>query len=151
MKKQQKTYVLLFAVLVIWGLIGYQIYTRMNPPVPKIESTKISNGFVREINVDQSFYELKATYRDPFLGKYPAKKSIKKTITKPKKNIPYPRVIYNGMIEGSSSKTFILTVNNQQEILKLGESIQKVKLLKADSKEAIVVFEGNKKTILLNQ
>ena len=149
MNKQKKTYILLAIVLVIWGLIGYQIYKRFNPTKPKLKTIKMQSSFIRKKNVENSFYELQTTYRDPFLGKFPVKKKVvKKRIEKPKKAVRFPKIIYNGMIEGSESPSFILTVKGKQEILKKGEIIQEVKLITANSEEAIVSYQGIKKTIL---
>ena len=75
MKKQQKTYILLIAVLGIWGAIGYQMYIRMNPPAAEIASLPVQSSFQRQSITTQSFYELKEAYRDPFLGKFPSKKT----------------------------------------------------------------------------
>jgi hypothetical protein len=151
LKKQHKTFFLLFAVLVIWGLIGYQVYKRLNPTKPLLETTSFSSSFTPEKKVENSFYELKGNYRDPFLGKFAKKKKkiVKKRIVKPKPIVRFPNIIYNGIIEGNQSISYILTMNNQQHILKLGDTIEQIKLLRANSKEAVVVFQGNKKTILL--
>lgn len=149
MNKQQKTYGLLIAVLVIWGLIGYQIYIRLNPSTPELEAFTVQNTFKKQQVFETSFYEVKDEYRDPFLGGFPKKKMRKKRIVKPKEIVHFPRIIYNGVIEGSTSKSYILTINNSQELVKLGQEIQGVKLVTANTKEAIVKFKGVKKAILL--
>ena len=154
MKKQQKTYILLIAVLVIWGIIGYQIYIRLNPPAPELNIAKLNTNFVRQQTIQSSFYELKTSYRDPFLGGFPKKKRIvkkKKVIPKAKPTIPFPNVVYNGIIEGNSSTAYILTINGRQEIVKLGQEVQKITLTKATKKEVVVQFEGISKTILSKQ
>ncbi len=149
MNKQQKTYGLLIAVLVIWGLIGYQIYIRLNPSTPELAAFTVQSTFKKQQVVETSFYEVKAEYRDPFLGGFPKKKVRKKRIVKPKEIVRFPRIIYNGVIQGNTSKSYILTINNSQELVKLGQEVQGVKLVTANTKEAIVKFKGVKKTILL--
>ena len=74
MNKQQKTYGLLIAVLVIWGLIGHQIYTRLNPSPPELKTFTAQSTFKKQQANENSFYEVKTEYRDPFLGKFPKKK-----------------------------------------------------------------------------
>ena len=37
MSKNQKTYLLLFAVALVWGSIGYQFYKGYNPDISEIE------------------------------------------------------------------------------------------------------------------
>jgi hypothetical protein len=150
LKKQQKTYILLIAVLGIWGAIGYQIYVRMNPPAPKIGSLPAQSSFQRQSIKTQSFYQLQEPYRDPFLGKFPKKKATvqgKKRVFENKPTIPFPNVIYNGMIEGNST-SYILTVNGKQEILEKGATHQNVKLISATKEEAIVQFQKERKTIV---
>lgn len=150
MKKQQKTIWLLSAVIIIWGLIGYTFYKRRYPTVPETKIHVVSKSTFKKINESKRFYNVNGTYRDPFLGKYPQKKKVIKRKIKPKKiEVRFPNIIYNGMIEGNKTTSYILTINGQQEILKLGEIFQEVTLKKANSTEAIVLFQGVKKTILL--
>ena len=149
MNKQQKTYGLLLAVLIIWGIIGYQIYVRLNPPSPELSTTKYTKSFIRQEPMKSSFYEVKVNYRDPFLGGFPIKRVVNKRTIKPKPTTPFPTIIYNGIIEGNSTKSYILTINDSQEILKLGQESQEVKLISANTKNAVVKFQGVKKTILL--
>jgi hypothetical protein len=154
MNKQQKTYGLLLAVLLIWGIIGYQIYKRLNPASPELSTTALNTDFERQQAVATSFYEVHPEYRDPFLGKYPQKKrhkAVKKKIVLPKITAPFPNVMYNGVIEGNESQLYILTINGRQEIVKLGQEIQKIKLISADTKQAIVKFEGVRKTVFSKQ
>jgi len=152
LKKQQKIVVLLAAVVIIWGLIGQMIYKSLHPSVPEYGLPEISTFSFKETNTPATFYEVEAAYRDPFLGKYPQKKKkIKRKIIKQKITIPFPNIIYNGLIEGNKTQSYILTINGQQEILKLGETFAQVKLIKANSKEAIVRFQGINKTFLLEE
>jgi hypothetical protein len=149
MNKQQKTYGLLIAVLVIWGVIGYRIYIRLNPSTPELEVFTVQSTFKKQRTVETSFYEVNAEYRDPFLGKFPKKKVTTKKTVKPKQTIPFPNVIYNGVIQGNTSKTYILTINGKQELVKLGQELESVKLLSANKRQAVVKFQGVKKTIVL--
>ena len=149
MTKQQKTYGLLIAVLVIWGLIGYRIYTRLNPMAPEIEAGNFQKRFQKQKAIEQSFYELGQEYRDPFLGGFPKKKIVrKKTLVSKKSARPFPNVQYNGMIQGNSRKSYILTVNGKQEIIKLGQSFLGVTLIKATRNEVTVRFEKENKTVV---
>lgn len=151
MKKQQKTYALLIAVLVIWGLIGYQIYIRFTPSTPSIVTSDIQIRYKREHYVQQTNYELHTIYRDPFLGSFPKKKKVVKKKSVPKKPKPavvFPEITYNGIIEGNGSKSYILTVNRRQEILKLNEEFLGITLLKASKSEIKVKFKNELKTIV---
>ena len=99
MNKQKKTYILLIAVLGIWGAIGFQIYQRMYPSVPELEELEVQNTFQKMPIVAASVYEIHEEYRDPFLGNYPKKKRavINKKPKQEKPKIPFPEVIYHGI------------------------------------------------------
>ncbi|WP_405567968.1 hypothetical protein [Polaribacter sp. Asnod6-C07] len=150
MKKKQKTYILLLAVLGIWGTIGYQIYNRMNPSVPELKVLLAQNSFQKIPSVTSSMYELQAEYRDPFLGSFPKKKNIlvKNKTKQEQSKKTFPEVIYNGLIQGERKTSYILTINGSQEFLKKGETFQKVKLIKANKEEAVVRFLNETKIIL---
>ncbi|MDA9316476.1 hypothetical protein N9Q58_01015 [Polaribacter sp.] len=150
MKKQQKTVWLVTAVIIIWGLIGYTFYKRWSPTVPEIKMNEVSKVAFKKIDESRSFHLVKGDYRDPFLGKYPQKKKVvKRKIVQKKIEIQFPNVIYNGIVKGNKTTSYILTISGQQEILKLGDDFQEVTLIKANSNEAVVLFQGIKKTILL--
>lgn len=152
MTKQQKTYVLLTAVAIVWGLIGYRIYIGMNPTTEIVEAGIQQQKFTPKTFEKTKAYTLKADYRDPFLGKLATqKKNVrKKTAPTSKKNdIPFPNIIYNGIVEGGRSKSYTVTVNGKQELLKIGQSIQEVKLLKANTDQITLLFNGITKVIKL--
>lgn len=148
MKKQHKTYLLLIAVLVIWGMIGYQIYTRLNPPIPELEDIEIETSFKRKKVAEPVFYEISEPYRDPFLGGIPQKKIV----TAPKKviqkisNVMFPPIKYHGELKGANGKSYIISVYNNQEIFKIGTTIQQITLLKATENEVVLKFEKETKT-----
>lgn len=150
MTKQQKTYLLLGAVLLIWGLISYQVFRKMNP-VETVNPQVIVQQFKPEKVVVATPYTIKADYRDPFLGKLftEKKKIVKKRVVQPKEIIPFPDITYNGVVEQGSSKSYIVTVNGQQEIIKRGQTFHKIKLLNANASQIKVRFNGTTKIIKL--
>lgn len=150
MNRSKKTYFLLVAVLLIWGLIGYQMYLRWHPREATTVSTTPPTTFVPQKKVENSFYELKALYRDPFLGSYPKKKkSIRKRIVKSTAPVVFPSVVYKGVIGVGASKSYVLSINGRQEIMKQGETHQEVELIRANAQQITLKFQGVKKTIEL--
>lgn len=89
MKKEHKTYLLLTVVFLLWGLIGYQFFKKLNPSDSEIASSKFRVKFTPEKVEKPNFYTVIGVDRDPFLGKYAKKKVIVKKIKKP---IPKPTV-----------------------------------------------------------
>ncbi|QXP72526.1 hypothetical protein H0I31_02160 [Tenacibaculum sp. AHE15PA] len=143
MSKQQKTYLLLAGVLAVWGVIGYQIFSQLSPTENILPVKSENLKYVPKLKIEQEKYFVKANYRDPFLGKlYATKKRKVKKITPQKETIPFPSVTYNGIIEGAQKKSYIITVNGKQEILKINQTFESITLLQANSKEAKIKFKG---------
>lgn len=150
MKKKKKTYILLIAVLGIWGAIGYQIYKRINPSTTNFSETSEITSFKKNSIDATQFYTLKEVYRDPFLGNYSKKKKTTKNKkpSMPKPLVAFPNIIYNGKIEGSNSLgSFIVTINGKQEILRKGDIIKQVTLLKGNKTSITILYNGEKKII----
>ena len=143
MSKQQKTYLLLAGVLVVWGVIGYQIFSQLKP-TGNISPIKSENfKYVPKSKIEQEKYFVKANYRDPFLGKlYATKKRTVKKNTTQKESIPFPSVIYNGFIGTDQKKSYIITVNEKQETMKINQTFENITLLQANSKEVKIKFNG---------
>lgn len=149
MSKQQKTYLLLIIVVAVWGLIGYQIYNHLNPDVPSVKKV-FAKKYIPKIQVKKEKYTLKGAYRDPFLGKMVTQKTTKRRQEK-KPTMPFPSIQYNGVVQGGKNTSYIITVDNQQEILKVGKTFQKITLVYANSTKIKVRFQGVTKVIQLHQ
>lgn len=148
MTKQQKTYILLLIVIVVWGIIGYQIFNQLNNQEDSISLKKEKLVYIPKERIEHKNYSVKANYRDPFLGKLPVNKK-RKTKKIVKETIPFPSVIYNGIIDGGAKKSYIITVSGKQEILKPNTSFKGVTLLNATNKSATVKFKGVIKKIAI--
>lgn len=140
---------LLSIVLIIWGIIGYQFLNKFSPNTKEI-GINSSFEFIPKKLIQQKKHTVLANYRDPFLGKLLTlkKKSTKRKKTVAKVKIAFPKIIYNGVVEGSS-KSFILTINNEQEIMTIGQVFKKVTLKKANNKSIKILFNSEIKTIQL--
>jgi len=147
--KQQKTYVLLIVTLLVWGIIGFQIYNRLNPKQEMLAKNSIEQKYEPQKLKKVITYTITADYRDPFLGKFPATKKIvtnkKKKTTKKQHNKRFPKIIYNGIVEGRSL-SFVITINGNQETLKLKETLKDITLLKGNAEEITLLFNEETKT-----
>ena len=150
MTKQQKTYLLLTATLIVWGIIGYQIYNRLNPKQEQVATTIMTKKYTPQKLIEVANYTIHADYRDPFLGRLsgtkkalPKKKKKKKTNKKKKR---FPKISYNGVIEGAS-KSYIITVNGNQETFDINQTINEVTLIKANDNEITIRFNEETKII----
>ena len=143
MSKNQKTYLLLLAVALVWGAIGYQIYSRYNPDTPVVE-TQIASTFIPNKKKEVENYTINPDYRDPFLGKIyrKPKPKVKQAVQKPQ--VVFPPITYNGIIKGET-KAFIISINGQEEIFKLKQVIKGVELIRGNDNEIIIKYQGERK------
>lgn len=149
MSKQQKTYLLLVAVIGIWSLIIYQVFKQKKLETIVSTST-IQKKFITQKIKQKKRDSLNLNYRDPFLGKLVNKKVIqkKKTTTQP---VAFPAIVYNGSIKGNQKISYIISVQNQQEIVKIGQTFRDVTLISANSRQIVIVYKKSRKTIKLQQ
>ena len=143
MLKQKKTLILLTAVLVVWGIIGLQIYGYLNPDEEKLQeiSTEQFNLVAKK---QKETYQVKIHERDPFLGKLLIKqKKVRKTIVK-KEPIIFPNILYNGIIESNKKRAFIITINGQQKEVRKGQTSNEVTLINGSAKEVLLRYKGKK-------
>lgn len=150
MKKKQKTVGLLTAVIIIWGLIGYTFYKRTRTTVAEIKTAVTPKSTFKKNNETIRFHHVNGAYRDPFLGTNPQKKKRGKRKTTPTEmKHSFPSIRYNGMVKNKKTASYILTINGQQEIVKLGAVFQEVTLIAANSAEVTVLYKGSKKTFVM--
>ena len=150
MSKQQKTYLLLIAVIGIWSLIIYQVFKNREPDLTIPVST-IQKKFIPQKIKQKKGDTLDLNYRDPFLGGFARKKRAPKKKVTQKQPIVFPAIIYNGSIKGNEKTSYVISVQNQQEIVKIGQVFREVTLISANSKQIIVAYKNDRKTIKLQQ
>lgn len=140
MSKNQKTYLLLFAVALVWGAIGYQFYKGYNPDVPEI-AINTSSRFTPEKYNKQASYTINPEYRDPFTGKlYRKPVKIKKKST-PKPQVVFPAILYKGVITGSK-KSYIISIGGNSQIFQMKQTISGVTLIKESKKSITVKYQN---------
>lgn len=142
---------LLIAVLVIWGYFIISLVSDLGAE-DKFELNSIANPSENPIKAqEKESFSLIDNLRDPFLDKatsYTAKKSNASVVHSNRKD--WPSVIYKGQISGSeSSARYVLAINGKEQLLKLGQTVNEVRLLRANEKEATIRFEGQSKVILI--
>ncbi len=137
MNKNTKTYILLGTVILIWGIIGYQVLGGFSIENDSEQTLQISNYKPVSTQKKEAFTIL-ADYRDPFLGTLPKKKTTtKKVKKKPKQNTPQINIQYTGLITDSNTKNkiFFVTINGTQHLMNIKNKIQNVQLISGNSKQ----------------
>lgn len=163
MKNKPITYLLVLAALSIWAYVFYSIFSGVSSDDDYIikQSNKTQQEDTSDIAISK--YSLLLNYSDPFLKNYsPSHNSSSSSISNPNKTVSKPiikenikqledknrlaaditfckSVLYSGMIRNNTSKknVAILTIENNEYMLSIGESANGITLLKivADSIE----------------
>ncbi|MDD7886050.1 hypothetical protein [Flavivirga sp. 57AJ16] len=150
MKNKTKTYVLLALVLGIWGIIGYRIVSTINPVAPDVVQQGFEVAFNPKAQIEVDTFSIQPVNRDPFLGTLLVKKKPKRTFKKPTQpKVVWLPVLYHGSISKQDTKTkvFIVSINGQQNLMKIGQTIHGVKLIKGNSNSVTLTYKEARKTI----
>lgn len=166
LKGKKSIYILLPVNLLIWGFIGYKIYSVLNedegvlPQDLKVTKTKINK-------TDSIEYTLSLNYDDPFLKKeietkqfHKEPRSVPKNDksnsqnSKPQKPVdltPPKEIKYLGLIQNKTSgiSTAMLSINGRSYIVKKSETVEGV-TIKSIENESICVKDG-KKTLTIGK
>ena len=152
LKTNTKTYLLLAAVLGIWGTIGYKVITGVSDDDPEVQAVVSDATFNPKPQQEQDTFSVALAERDPFLGTLAAKKkktSKSNTVKTQQITIDDPTVTFGGVVkkQGSSQQVFVVNINNQQYLLKKGQKMDGVTLVSGNSKSITVRFNGKTQKI----
>ncbi len=134
----------------IWGIIGYRIITTINPSKPKIENQYFDVAFNPKNNTKVDTFSIQTVNRDPFLGTLLVSNKTrisKKNTSKVKVNwIP---VTYHGSIskQDAKNKVFIISIDGKQYPMKVGQTVNEVRLIRGYTNAVLVSYKGERKAI----
>jgi len=175
MKNKKMTYVFLFAVLVVWGVVFYRIFQAFWGE-DELVIPRSSNVAIQDEVFQNDSVALLVNYRDPFLGKayvkkvntqsippitqVPATRNVPRYIPpKPAKKPPQknekedflPKVEYFGYIKNHKKNTLIasLRIAGRYKRLAVGEAFHGVKVLEILAAKLVVEMGGEKHEIYL--
>jgi hypothetical protein len=161
MKNKKFTYVLGLAVLVIWGLIIYRVFSATADSDDNITVSNISQK--KETYDDETIIKdtthLLLNYKDPFslikpkdTAEIPVKKILYRNLSilpiKPAFNWSFIR--YAGYIRNPTTKKLVavVSINGKNEMLLEGQTREQVKLLK-NMRDSIKISYGGKVRFIL--
>ena len=154
MKHKKITYLLLPLVAVIWGIIFYRIFSAVSPePILPVGGSILTSKTINTSIPDT--FSIIANYRDPFLGKVVQVKDSASGKVKPPKTekvvIPkqWPSLSYGGIIKNQKSgKQFVLVnINGEGNLMKTGDEVSGIQLLKVYKDSIEVSFQKEKKVV----
>ena len=146
MQKKSTTYFLVSVVVIIWGIVSYEIFAGIpdeNNTTAIIEEFKAYN-----IENKRDTFSITASYRDPFLGTLPKVKKVstnKNRFKAPKKvELIWPKIIYQGAIIPKKGKTsFLIDIDNKGYLLKKNDVKKDIKLIKGNKEYIVVKYKQN--------
>jgi len=142
--------VLVAAVLIIWGGIAVKISSGLHQKETLVIDTVQNQIFVPNIDIQIDSFSIQKIDRDPFLGTFskPPKK-IKKPLPTPPKSKPLKQIAYTGIVQKTHSNTpiFVVNINNRQCLLKKGQTVDSVTLVRGNSKEIVVRYNRQLQTV----
>ncbi len=156
MKNKKNIYILLPAVLIIWGIVLYKIIGGLSPDTQNFHTMIQEGKFTPKIIQQTDTFFIQTNYRDPFLGTFEQKK--KRTVRLrtntaliKKEKVPFPTIVYKGIVspKGKNKKVFLISVNGQQHLFKRNTIFNNVKLLQGNAQKITVQFQHQKQTFQL--
>lgn len=121
----------------------------LNPETPKVVLQDSLVAFNPKNITSVDTFSIKTIVRDPFLGTLLVKHKANSSMKQPAiTNVIWKPIVYHGMISNQNSKTrvFIVSIDNKQHLIKLGQAIDEVKLIKGTASNVLMSYKGIKKT-----
>lgn len=142
---------LLVFVIVVWGLIGYRVVSALQPELPVQSAPKLVFNDTYNYQIKGDTFSIQKVNRDPFLGTIDIPKLQNKPKVKKQHRIVWKPIDYWGMIANrdSKDKVFIISISGNQVLVKKGQIIDSIKVLKGDAKKITLSYKGTKKTYKL--
>lgn len=156
MKNKTKTYILIIVVLSIWGAIAFQFSSIFKPDNHNTFTQLPTVQFnPKPIKIRDTFF-IPLINRDPFLGTLQfntkRKKRIKKKHATERPLVSNYKIRYHGSIKKkkSNEKVFVVSVDNEQYLLKKGQQVKNITLLKGNASEIVIKLNNKLKKIALD-
>lgn len=137
MKNKKLQYILVPLVILIWGLVFFKVIDHIREKNDADFAKSVSVKNIKKESVSDTF-SIRADYRDPFKKYIVSAKSSSQESVIPKRIkqevnpafIQWPDVSYGGLIlnEKGKYKTALLKINNQDFLLKTGDSRNGIKI-----------------------
>jgi hypothetical protein len=146
-KNKKNIKILLPVVIIIWGLLIYKIVGAINPDEISLSSTPKTTFKAPTIQEKETF-ELIAIESDPFLGTmYNKPKTQKITSKSNRTDIVWPTIKYQGIVSDKNAKSsvYILNINGKQYLVKKGDTLLKIKVLKSTLESIRLRYKGQTK------
>lgn len=150
MKKNKNIKILLPIVIIIWGILFYKIYDAFRPSANNIR-TSAPETYIPSQKIEKDSFSLLPLDSDPFLGTFYVKKestpskgiSLKKKV----EETVWPEISYLGIVSDKEASTsvFVLQIQGQQYLVKKGDTIRDLHLVKGSNTSVALRYKGKTK------
>jgi len=147
LKNKKNIKILVPVVVLIWGLVIYKIVDAFSSEDMTMLKNTPSTFKAPEVHEKETF-ALLPIQSDPFLGTMYHKPKAKKTTHRNiRQEIVWPSINYEGFISGTTKKTtvFMLNINGQQHLVKKGDILQNIKVIKGNQENLKLKYKGQTK------
>lgn len=145
MKKNSVTYLLLFLVLVVWGVVFYNIFN----PSDKNKTEEVSAS-IQPRKKETIRLRLSLNYRDPFRLRRVEEKKMIETRQEVKVIEEPPIFRYMGLIKGAKNKVIIIENNGVSELIPRSDSLLSYKILSINNDSVVLRKAGIKYSLIKN-
>ncbi len=154
MKNKKLLYVLLPAVVFIWGAIIYKVVVGLSGSDDNAFQ-KIKMAEIKSYEIVNDTFSINPTYRDPFSRKQtksnlnPSNSHSNQLSSSTTHKTIWPEIIYGGIVKNqkSNKQLVIIQINGQSNTIKVGETFNGVMLTKVFKDSIEVKFGKEKKHV----
>jgi len=169
MKGKKSVYILLPAVLLVWGIVAYRIISGLNTDQPSYNNA-FRHVEPMEEDVQPEAFSLRLDYRDPFLTGRPRKRAqasvfntdvaspltqpaakVQPTQPEPEPAMDWSTVAYVGLIQRSKGRNeqpvALVTIKGSSRMVKAGDDIEGY-LFTTVTRDSLEVTYGDFNTVL---
>lgn len=153
--KKGKTYLLLSIVIIVWGFLGYRIYSSFYDDEDSMIVNKTNFTKQPRKNSPKEKLEIEYPNRDPFLGKIykpkPKESTKRKIPVKKSYDSIFRNIRYKGFIKNKTddSPLYLISYRQRSYVLKLKDEFENIMLLGGTPNEIKVKYKTETKTIRL--
>ncbi len=152
--KKKLNFLLILAVLGLWGTAGYR-FIKNNLPADRNVSEQDINAKPLSLLVKRDTFELRLPERDPFMGKLigqrkpqvPSTPSVRRTVTTkktptdlPDQSIAWPEITYFGNIKAATTEMAVVKIAGKMYRLHCGEQASGILLKNITTDKIEVVY-----------
>ncbi len=145
MKAKKNIYILLPLTLIVWGIVAFRFWKITSDSIEPIQQKTIYDTTIPKQGIEKP--TLLLNYNDPFLKRKRKKnkKVPKKIIPKKVEKVIWPKITYKGMVKSNSKKLIIITINNKQYVMGVGDENYGVKVVKILKEEFKLSYMNNER------